>query len=323
MTRPRFRVADLESERAVVLDELERAQSDPERALVREVSRQLWGAAWHRRDVIGDSLSLMAITPARLLEEYARYYVPNNTVLIVTGDVTAAEVFESAERHFGEWDARDDPFADQRFAPFTVLAGSRAVIVAEDLADVTIHIKMRAPGVREDQTATYAADALCEILNDASSHFQRRLVGQGLFQSVGASSLTLSESGTITFAGKTTVARAHDALWSLLAQIDSLGMLVGVGEEDLLIAARRREVDAAVEREAAAVLAPSLAAWWAGGGIDYYLTYAERMNALTLEDLRRFTEQYLVGQPKVMGLMGPGDAMARIAEWLRGGGGGP
>lgn len=322
LTRPRFRLADLKDERAVVLDELERAQSDPEQALVREVSRQLWGAAWHRRDVGGDSLSLMGITPTRLIEEYARYYVPNNAALIVTGDVTPREMFEAAEGHFGEWTARDDPFAEQRFVPFAALAGSRAVIVGRDVLDVTIHIKMQGPGVHEDPAATYAADALFEILNDPSSHFQRQLVGQGLFQSVGASYLTLTELGPITIVGKTTVIRAHDALLALIAQIDSLGLLVGVGEEDLLIATKRREVDATVEREAVATLAPDLAFWWAGSGIDHYLTYSDRMMALTLADLQRFAEHYLVGRPKVLGLMGPSDAMTRIAEWLSGAGGG-
>jgi len=322
LIRPQFRMADLKDERAVVLDELERAQSDPEQALVREVSRQLWGAAWHRRDVAGDSLSLMGITPAQLIEEYARYYVPNNAALIVTGDVTSSEVFEAAEHHFGEWTAQDDPFADQRFVPFTALAGSRAVIVARDLLDVTIHIKMQGPGLREDPAATYAADALFEILNDPNSHFQRQLVGRGLFQSVGTSYLTLTECGPITIAGRTTVTRAYDALLALIAQIDSLGLLVGVREEDLMIATKRREVDAAVEREAAATLAPNLAFWWAGSGIDYYLRYGDRMNALTLDDLQRFAERYVVGQPKVLGLMGPSDAMTRIAEWLRGAGGG-
>lgn len=324
LPRPRFRPADLVDERAIVLDELERRQSDPEEALSREVSRQLWGAAWHRRDVGGDSLSLMGITVPRLLETYARYYVPNNAALIVTGDVTSADVFQAAERHFGAWDAGDDPFADREVVPLAPLAGSRAVIVARDLPDVTIHIELQGPGVRDDAAATYAADALCEILNDPSSHFQRQLVGRGLFYSVGASYLTLAERGPITLAGKTSADRAHDALFALIAQIDSLGLLVGVEEEDLLVAARRREVDAAIEREAAAALAPSLASWWAAGGSGYYLTYDDRMSALSLVDLRRFAERYLVGQPKVLGLMGSSEAMTRIAEWLRGaGGGGP
>ncbi|HEX9693322.1 MAG TPA: pitrilysin family protein [Gemmatimonadales bacterium] len=315
-TDPRFRVSDLAEERAVVLDELERGQADPEQALVREVSRQLWGAAWHRRDVGGDSLSLMGITAVRLTEEYQRYYVPNNAALIVTGDVIAADVFAAAAEHFAEWQARDDPFAGQQFVPYAPLAGSRAVIVARDLTDVTIHLKMSGPGLRTDPEATYAADALFDILNDPSSHFQEELVRGGLFQSVGASYLTLSEQGPITISGKTTVARAHDALEALLAQIDSLALLVGVDEEDLLIAARRREVDASIAREAAATLAPTLAFWWATGGTDYYRTYPDHMNALTLDDLRRFAEQYLVGKPKVMGLLGPDEAMARIAQWL-------
>ncbi len=46
------------------------------------------------------------------------------------------------------------------------------------------------------------------------------------------------------------------------------------------------------------------------------------MAGLTLEDLRRFAERYLTDRPKVIGVMGPKDAVADIAETLRGAGGG-
>ncbi len=238
LTRPQLRPADLEEERAVVLDELERARSDPEQALLREVSRQLWGAAWHRRDVSGDSLSLTGITPTQLMEHYARYYVPGNVALIVTGDVRSSHVFDVAERHFGEWTVRDVPAADRRVVPFPTLERSWTVMVERDLSDVTIHITMQGPGVREDPAATDSADALFDILNDPGSHFQRRLVVDGPFQSIEASFAAYTERGPITFAGKTTVARAQDALRALLAEIDGVGRLVDVREEDLLIATR-------------------------------------------------------------------------------------
>jgi len=40
----------------------------------------------------GDSASLAGITLDQLKRTYARYYVPNNAALIVTGDVTSGQV---------------------------------------------------------------------------------------------------------------------------------------------------------------------------------------------------------------------------------------
>jgi zinc protease len=324
ITRAEFRRRDLKDEVNIVLDELERGQSDPEQALMRQVSRHLWGEAWHRRDLGGDSVSLMAITEDRLTEDYARFYVPNNAALIVTGDVSPSSVFEDTERHFGEWKRGPDPFDGAQFAPILPLSRSRAALVSHDpLYDVTIRLAMQGPSLRDDRAATYAADVLLQILNEPSSVFQERLVGSGLFQALGSSYLTLSEVGPITIAGKTTAFAAHDALLALIAQIDSLNLLVGVTDEDLAIAKKRREVDAVLALESTGTLAPSVASWWAGAGMDYYLSYRERLNAQTLEDLRQFARRYLVNQPRVIGMLGPTATMARIEDWLRGSSGKP
>lgn len=319
LMHPQFRPADLRDEREVVLDELERHQSDPEEALQRAVSRQLWGAAWHRRDVGGDSLSLMGITAARLLEAYGQYYAPDNTVLIVTGDVIPDDVFAEAERAFGRWRARRSTPAHRPSVPLTPLADSRVTAIASDVPEVTIRVELQGPGVLDDAAGTYATDALCEILSNRGSPVQARLVGSGLFRSLWASYVTLSERGPIRIVGTTAPERAPEAVQALLEQIDRLGSLEGIEHEDLLTATRRREVDAALEREAEATLAPSLASLWAAGGIDYYLTYRDRVNAVTLDDLRRVVMQYVVGKPRVVGVMGPKDAVADVLESLQAG----
>src|SRR5207247_8715788 len=49
-----FSTGDLKDERPVVLDELQRDESDPEGLLARQVDRALWGESWPRTDVAGD-----------------------------------------------------------------------------------------------------------------------------------------------------------------------------------------------------------------------------------------------------------------------------
>lgn len=313
-----FKPRQLAEERKIVLDELERSQSDPEDRLERRVSRELWGPAWHRRDVGGDSASLMAITPDQLTDAHARYYRPDNALLVVTGDVRPADVLAAASAHFGPWHRRADPLAAGQPDSIVALTGSRAVILPRAVPDVTIHIALLGPSVRDDTAATHAAAALVEILNDPHSAFQERLVGSGLFQHMALSYTLMSDASEIAIVGKTTAEAPADALLALIQQIDSLDVLAGVTDEDLAIARRRREVADALEFEAAASLAPSLADWWGNGGLDYYLTYREGLNRQRLDDLRRFAQRYMVRRPKVIGVMGPTDAMARLAEWLRG-----
>jgi len=316
----RFSKGDLKDERPVVLDELQRAASDPEEQLVRLVDRMLWGASWSRKDVGGDSASLAGITIDRLKEVYARYYVPNNAALIVTGDVASDQVFEHAAKEFGDWKRGPDPFADRPVPAVTPRPTNGAIILEHDnMRDVTIRIALAGPGVGRDAAATYAADALFEVLNNPSSAFQQRLVESGPFQSVVGSYTTLDHTGPIEFVGKTTDTEAKDALFLLLDELDNLDVLEGVSDSDLTIAKKRREVSRVLAVEETAMLAPGIAFWWASAGLDYYVGYGRRMNAQTVADLRNFARVYISNQPRVIGVLAPPQLTQSVATWLRGG----
>lgn len=315
----RFSKGDLKDERPVVLDELQRDASDPEQELTRHVEQMLWGASWSRKDVGGDSASLAGITIDRLKEVYARYYVPNNAALIVTGDVSSAQVFERAAKEFGEWKRGPDPFADRPVPPVTPRPASGAVVFEHDVRDVTIRIAFSGPGVGRDAAATYAADALFEVLNNPGSAFQQRLVEAGPFQSIFGSYTTLDHTGPIEFVGKTTEADAQKALFMLLDEIDNLDALEGIRDGDLAIAKKRREVSRVLAVEETAMLAPGLAFWWASAGWDYYVGYRRHLNAQTVEDLRDFARVYVARQPRVIGMLVPPELTQSVVAWLRGG----
>lgn len=314
----RFRRDDLDDERRVVLDELARGQSDPEQVLMRRSERELWGDAWHRRDVGGDSTSLHRITLDRLREVFARYYVPNNSALIVTGDVSVAAVVAAARRHFANWRRAPDPFPESAAPPIPTPSGNRAVVMGQRVLDATILIQLQGPSLRSDTASTYAADVLFELLNDPGSAFQQRLVGSGMFQSLQGGYRTLNEAGPITIRGTTSPERAPEALIQLIHELDGLDLLLGITAEDLAIAKRRRRVDAALSLEQTVWSAAELAYWWASGGIDYWLTYRARMNTRTLDDLRSFAQRYVANQPKVIGILASPESAMRIGEWLRG-----
>src|SRR5256884_7731478 len=164
---------------------------------------------------------------------------------------------------------------------------------------------------------TYAADALFDLLNDPTSGFQQRLVTNGPFESVTGTYYTLSHSGPIEIVGKTSPERAQDALVRLLNELETLDVLEGVSDEDLAIAKKHREVQSALTRERIAGLAPALAQWWSSAGLDYHLAYDGRMAAQTIDDLRRFAGTYVVGRPRVIGVLAPPETTDRLAAWLR------
>ncbi|HSD32671.1 MAG TPA: pitrilysin family protein [Gemmatimonadales bacterium] len=317
LQKARFSDYDLRQELPVVLNELQRAESDPDQALERQAEQRLWGPDWSRKDIGGDSATLKAITIGRLQETYARYYVPNNAALVVTGDVAAEEVLAAARERFGTWQRAPDPFVEHPIPPIGAMTGSTATLVAQPVAHARIAITLRGPSVAQDTAATYAADALCDVLNDPGSAFHRRLVGTGLFQSVSCRYQTLVHVGPISFEGETTPAKATAALTTLLAELDQVGRLEGVTDEDLSIAKQRRRVRAALAFEASSALAPSLAHWWASGGVGYYEGFSERVNAQGMDDLRRFAQAYIVTRPRVIAVLAPRVVIERLRAQLR------
>jgi zinc protease len=313
----RFSNQDLNEERPVVLDELHRHASDPEERLDRQVAQALWERSWSRKDPAGDSATLAGITLDHLKQTYARYYVPNNAALIVTGDVLSEQVFQKAREQFRDWKRGPDPFAERPIPPITPRAATGAVMLAQDVPDVTIRVALQGPSAGRDTGATYAADALFDLLDDPASAFQQRLVTHGPFASVSGTYNTLTRTGPIEIIGKTTPEHAQDALVRLLNELETLDVLEGVTDDDLAIAKKHRAVEMALTFERIAGLAPALAHWWSSGGLDYHLTYEARLAAQAIDNLRRFASTYIVGRPRVIGVLAPPETVARLAAWLR------
>lgn len=69
--------------------------------LYKSLMRQLFPGAALEREVIGYERTLQHITRADLLAFYRRFYVPNNMVLLIVGDVTTANAMAAAQHWFG------------------------------------------------------------------------------------------------------------------------------------------------------------------------------------------------------------------------------
>ena len=109
---PLFAGEDLERERAIVLAEFDRLEATPDFHLRRAVDGALWSPVYaSRKNAIGDRGVIATATPEKMLTIQRRYYVPNNTALILAGAITAERGFALAEEVFGDWPRGDDPFA--------------------------------------------------------------------------------------------------------------------------------------------------------------------------------------------------------------------
>lgn len=314
---PRFREDDLRTERHVVFGEFHRNESDHLFLLHREVSRRLWGESFHRKNTIGDPMSLLGVTPKRLEEIYRQYYVPNNAALIVTGDVVPALVFEDARNRFASWKPAPDPFVANPVPPIAPLAKTEIAVLEGPVDHITIEIAWQGPGVRADPAATWAADVLMGVVNDPQSRFQQTLVDGGLFQSASIGYSTLEHTGPLTFRGTTTMPQLAGALTVLGVELDLMRNPTYFTAEELDAAKKRRGVQVVLQLEQGAGLAHLVGYWWSVAGLDYYFGYVDNMAERTPQDLTDFVTRYIAGKPFAMGVLTTPEDGALVNAYMK------
>ncbi|MQA28910.1 MAG: insulinase family protein [Luteitalea sp.] len=109
MDRCLYHPDDCESERTVIISELQGGENDPDQLLDQEVTAAAFKAHSYRHPTIGWLTDLQTMTRDDLYGYYRRYYIPNNATLVIVGDVDADEALRRVEKHFGRIAAGPPP----------------------------------------------------------------------------------------------------------------------------------------------------------------------------------------------------------------------
>jgi zinc protease len=300
---PIFRQNEIEREREVVLGEYDRQESSLGFAFQNDMTRKLYPGQFSRKNTIGDRQVLRTVGTEKMKVIHRRYYVPNNSALIVTGDVNPEVVFRLAEKYYGDWKRGPDPFAADPIPPIPPLQTSEGVISEAPVSAVTVLLQWQGPSVGKDPQATYAADVFSDALNTPGSAFQRRLVDSGLWQGVGVNYYTLNQVGPITISGQTTPEKLREALAALDAEIQRTGEAGYFTVEELVDVKTQRAVESAFGVERTSGLTHTVGFWWSVADLEYFMGYVDNMAKQTPADLRDYATRYIVGKPRVTGVL--------------------
>ena len=89
---------DCESERTVIISELQGGENDPDQLLDQELTATAFKAHPYRHPTIGWLSDLQTMTRDDLYGYYRRYYVPNNATLVIVGDVDTDDALRRVEQ---------------------------------------------------------------------------------------------------------------------------------------------------------------------------------------------------------------------------------
>jgi zinc protease len=135
--------ADCDSERTVIISELQGGENDPDTLLDQEVTAAAFRAHPYRHPTIGWLSDLERMSREDLYGYYRRFYVPNNATLVIVGDVDAAEAVRGAETRFGKIAPRELPERIYTHEPAQL--GERRVKVTKPGTTAYLKVGFHAP----------------------------------------------------------------------------------------------------------------------------------------------------------------------------------
>src|SRR5215218_640459 len=109
MARCLYDPDDCESERTVIISELQGGENDPDQLLDQELTATAFKAHPYRHPTIGWLSDLETMTRDDLYRYYRRYYVPNNATLVIVGDVESEAALHMVQRRFGSIQPGPEP----------------------------------------------------------------------------------------------------------------------------------------------------------------------------------------------------------------------
>jgi zinc protease len=140
---------DCESERTVIMSELQGGENDPDQLLDQEVTATAFKAHTYRHPTIGWMSDLQTMSREDLFGYYRRYYVPNNATLVIVGDVDTDDVLRRVGHHFGRMPAGPEIPRVKTVEPEQT--GERRVTIRREGTTAYLKTAYHAPGVSDPQ----------------------------------------------------------------------------------------------------------------------------------------------------------------------------
>jgi zinc protease len=310
---------EAEAERTVVISEREGSENYPEFWLREEVQSIAWREHPYRLGVIGPKSDLRAMTREDLFAHYKRFYMTNNSTMVIVGDFSTTELLDKIHQEFDKHPKGQTPpplGIDEQ--PQT---GERRVKVHRPGPTHYVMLAYHAPQASHADSA--AMVVLSSVLGGASSpiawggarglgrssRLYRALVDGEIASGVSAGyELTLDPylfAFDATLRNGVEPARAEEAILKVIEEIQRDGV------PDSELARTKRQLHAQVVYSLEGVTNQGFAL----GFMDLvandpaaWETFPAALQQVTSDDLQRVASTYLVEQQRTTGWFMPTEA---------------
>jgi len=308
---------DCESERTVIISELQGGENDPDNLLEQEVIAAAFKVHPYRHPTIGWLADLKSMTRDDLYGYYRRNYVPNNATLVIVGDVETSDVLKRVEKQFGGITPGVEPKRVRAVEPEQF--GERRVEVAREGTTAYLKLAYHAPEVHGADFFPFLV--LDAILSGAkginlwssfrtpppqrSARLYRALVEKGLASSVGGSLLP-TQHPFLYFVSATAMEGVPlgDVEAAATAVVDEVAKQ-GVTEREVAKAHNQLRARLVFENDSVTNLGHQLGFFDTVASVDLYRNAPASIAAVTKDQVDRVAQRYLRSDQRTVGWFNP------------------
>jgi zinc protease len=288
-----------------------RTEDDSDGVLAEEVSAIAFTAHPYGWPIIGWMEDLRRITAPELRAFYDTYYVPNNAVLVVAGDVRAPEALERVRAIFGRIPRGPEPPPVRAVEP--PQRGERRVVVKKDGARLpVVYVAYHVPNAASPDAA--ALELLSTILSEGrASRLHRKLVyeRQMALEAGGDYSYLSRDPNLFWFWATPRPGHAPEAMeQALLAEIELLKD-EPVPDEELARAKNQIEAAFVWRQDSVHSRASTLGRFELAGSWRLVERFVPMIRAVTAADIQRVARAHFPPARKNVGVLLPAEPPAR------------
>ena len=221
--RPTFKPEEIERLRQQYIDDLTVALGQPG-AIARFVAqRVVFGDAPYGHPLSGTPESVTAIKREDIVRLHETYYRPDNAILVVGGDIKAADAFKLAERLFGDWKKPATPMpAAGSSAAKAAQGGPRVVVVDKpDAGQAAVILTRR--GIRRADQDYYRGLVANSVLSGYSGRLNQEIrIKRGLSYGAGSQLEVRREVGPFGASAQTKNESGAEVAALLLSELTRL-----------------------------------------------------------------------------------------------------
>ena len=312
-----YHADDCESERTVIISELEGGENDPDQLLDQEVTATAFKAHPYRHPTIGWLSDLQTMSRDDLYGYYRRYYIPNNATLVLVGDMETDDALRRVDRYFGGIAPGPAPSRLRTVEPQQT--GERRLTIRKEGTAAYVKLAFHAPAVTgPDFFPLLILDAVltgAKGLNLWSSfrmpppqrraRLYRALVERGLASIVGGALLPTQEPFLYTVSATATDGTPLTLVETVL--LEELDRVVrdGITDAELTKAKTQLKARLVFDNDSITNIAHQFGYFETIAGLDVFLEMPSRIAAVVLDDVVRAAHAILCPSNRTIGWFDP------------------